>query len=132
MTITTAAAEVIRDFLRASDVSDPTICLAHVSDAPSQLTQAVERGANRTEIREIAARVLAAERKYLYPLVYPRSHFLWLTSTIGGFRFAASCFHPPGARRAFKHGVLDVAERGLVLRDLDGNIVLPARATGAP
>ena len=132
MTLTTAAAEVIRDFLRGSEVPDPTICLAHVSDTPSQLTQAVERGASRAEIREVAARVLTAERKYLYPLVYPRSHFLWLTSTIGGFRFAASCFLPPGARRAFKHGVLDVAERGLVLRDLDGSVVLPARTTSAP
>jgi hypothetical protein len=131
MTITTAAQEVIRDFLRRCEVPYPAICLGHVSDTPSQLTLAVERGASREEIREIAARVLATEQKYLYPLVYPRSHFLWLTSTIGGFRFAASIFHPPGARRALKHGLLDVAERGLVLRDLDGNVVLPSQATSA-
>lgn len=77
-------------------------------------------------------KALAKERKYLYPGVYPRSHFLWIfTTVIEGFRFASPFFHPPYARRAMKRGVLDVAERGLLLRDADGSVALPKQESGA-
>ena len=72
------------------------------------------------------------ETKYLYPAVYPRSHFLWVfTTTIDGFRFASPFFHPPYARRAMRKGVLDVAEQGLILKDADGKVVLPKQAENA-
>jgi hypothetical protein len=75
---------------------------------------------------------LAKETKYLYPAIYARSHFLWIfTTRIGGFRFASRFFHPPNARRAMRRGSLDVGERGLLLKEADGTIVLPKQGTGA-
>jgi hypothetical protein len=132
MTITTAAADRIRNWLRGSGIADPVVYLIQTSNAPPEIEQALKRGATLKEIRQIAPMALAKETKYLYPGIYPRSHFLWIfTRRIGGFRFASPFFHPPHARRAMKRGLLDVAEKGLLLKDADGTVVLPRQATGA-
>jgi hypothetical protein len=131
MTITTAAAAMIHEWLRSSGIRSPVICLVQASNTPTEVTQALERGAGRKELEQISLAALAKEPKYLYPAIYPRSHFLWLFTDIGGFRFAPAFAHPPHARRALKTGLLDVAERGLVLKDADGKVVLPKQATSA-
>ena len=132
MRITSPAADMIREWLRCSAIAHPAVCLIQASNTPREVEQALNRGASRKEIEEIAVRELAKEPKYLYPGVYPRSHFLWIfTTTIDGFRFASPFFHPPYARRAMRRGVLDVAERGLVLKDADGKVVLPKQAESA-
>src|SRR6267378_4163938 len=132
MTITTAAADWIRDSLQRSDVPNPVVCLGHVCNTSAEITEALSRGANKKELQEITLRALESEPSYLYPLVYPRSHYLWIfTTTIQGFRFASLCFHPARARHAMKRGLLDVAERGLVLMDTDGTVVLPRQASRA-
>jgi hypothetical protein len=41
-----------------------------------------------------------ADRKQLYPAIYPRSRFLWFfTTRVGGFRFASPLFDPSYARQ---------------------------------
>ena len=134
MTITPAAADLIREWLKrtGAGIADPVVYLIQTSDVPPEIEQALKRGDTLKEIREIAPMALAKERKYLYPGIYPRSHFLWIfTTRIGGFRFASRFFHPPYARRAMKRGSLDVAERGLLLKDANGTVVLPKQATSA-
>ena len=132
MTITTAAAEMIRERLRRSPMAHPVVCLTQMCRSPTEVEQAIKRGASRKELREIALKALPAQRWYLYPCIYPRSHFLWIfTTTIAGLRFASPLAHPRGARLAMKRGTLDVAERGLVLKDADGTVVLPEPATSA-
>ena len=133
MTVTAAAAEVIRDWLRASKLNSPVVCLVQTSNTPPEIVEALKRGAPLKEIRQMAPAALAKEPKYLVPAVYPRSHFLWIfTTMIAGFRFASPLFHPPHARRAMKRGLLDVASsRGLVLKDADGTVVLPRPYTSA-
>ena len=106
LTITPAAAEMIRDSLRRSELRHPVVCLGEVS------------------------KDLETPR-YLYPLIYPRSRFLWLTTEIAGLPFVPRFFHPRSARQAMKNGVLDVAARGLVLKDPYGTVVLPNDATSA-
>ena len=132
MTITTSAAALIRDHLRRSTVPHPVVCLGQVSNTPAEVTEALRRGAKKKELQEIASRALASEPKYLYPLIYPRSHFLWVfTTTIQGIPFASLLFHPASVREAMKRGELDIAERGLVLKDADGTVVLPKPTAGA-
>jgi len=132
MTITTAAADLIRDYVRRSELPNPVVCLGQVSNTPAEVTKALKHGADRKELQEITLRALESEPKFLYPLVYPRSHFLWVfTTTIQGLRFASLFFHPRTARQAMKRGLLDIAERGLVLKDSDGTVVLPKQAAGA-
>lgn len=130
MTITAEAADLVRDALRTSPIAHPVVYLAQISNTPLELDQAVRRGAGPAELREIASRTLASETRYLYPVIYPRSNFLWVfTTRIAGLCFAAAFFYPRSIRRALKTGVLDVAQRGLVLKDADGNVVVPATAT---
>jgi hypothetical protein len=131
MTITAAAADVIRKFLRSSDARYPVVYLGQVSNTPAEVELALKRGASKKELEEITLRAMKSEPKHLWPLVYPRSHFVWLTTTINGFRFTPLMFYPPNVRRAMKRGILDIAERGLVLRDADGAIVLPKPVAGA-
>jgi len=101
MTITTAAADLIRDYVRRSELPNPVVCLGQVSNTPAEVTEVLKRGADRKELQEITPRALPFEPKYLYPLVYPRSHFLWVfTTTIQGLRFASLFFHPRTARQA--------------------------------
>jgi hypothetical protein len=132
MAVTNAAAEVIREWLRCgSGLHHPTIYLGQGSDTPAEIADALKRRVSQKELRDIAQRALKSEPKYLLPLVYPGWHFVWITTTIEGFRFASRLFYPPSVRRAMKNGVLDAAERGLVLKDEDGTVVLPTNATGA-
>ena len=131
MTITTAASDMIRDRLREAEVRNPVVCLVEGSETPPEITEALERGAKETELERISLAALAKVPKYLYPAIYPRSHFLWCFARIHGFRFAPLFAHPSFARRAMKTGILDVAEQGLVLKDADGMVVLPRQATSA-
>lgn len=131
MTITSAAAEVIRSCLRGSDEPNPVVCLVEFSNTPKEIAEAVQREPRRKEVLEKALKVHESGPRYVYPFIYPRSRFLWLFQTIQGFRFAPLFAHPPHARLAMKRGMLDAAERGLVLKDADGSQVLPKPATGA-
>ena len=132
MTITDAAAEVIRHWWRGSSkLPYPVIYLVQASETPPEITEAVKRGASTKELEEIAQKALKSVPRYVWPAVYPGSRFIWLTSTINGFRFASCLFYPSPVRRAMKNGVLDAAKRGLVLRDAKGKVVLPASATDA-
>src|ERR1041385_2691064 len=125
MTITPRAADMIRDYLRRSEIADPVVCLVQTCTTPPEVTQALKRGATRKEIEQITLTALAKAPKYVYPAIYPRSHFLWIfTTTIAGFPFASPFVHPAYARRALRSGVLDIAEHGLVLKDADGSVVL--------
>jgi hypothetical protein len=131
MAITDAAAQVIQRWLRtSSDLSYPVIYLVQASDTPAEVTEALKRGTSRKELAKIAKKALQSVPRYVWPAVYPGSRFVWLTTTINGFRFASRLFYPPPVRRAMKNGVLDVAERGLVLKDAKGTVVLPANAAG--
>jgi hypothetical protein len=95
MRITSSAADMIREWLRRSVIVHPTVCLIQASDTPREIEQAINRGASRTEIEEIFLKESVKETKYLYPAVYPRSHFLWVfTTTIDGFRFAVAVGMP--------------------------------------
>ena len=131
MTITSAAAQFIRDYLRRTEVSNPVVCLIESSNPPREIVEAVKRDPHRKEVLEMALRAHEAGPRFVYPYVYPRSHFLWIFTTIQGFHFAPIFFHPRQARRAMKRGQLDVAERGLVLKDAVGTVVLPRPVTGA-
>ena len=132
MTITTAAAEMIRERLRRSELRNPVVCLVQSCNTPPEILQAQRRGASREEIERISEAALAKVPKYLYPEIYPRSRFLWIfTTTIAGFPFVRPFAHPPYARLAMKRGVLDIAERGLVLKDADGAVVMPKSPVGA-
>lgn len=132
MTITPAAAEVIRDSLRRSELRRPVVCLVQSCNTPSEILAALQRGAAKDELEQISRAALANEPMYLYPGIYPSSRVLWiLKTTIAGFPFASRFAHPSYARDAMKTGVLDVAERGLVLKDKHGRVVMPRAAGGA-
>ena len=132
MTITPAAEALIRDCLRRSELAHPVVCLGQVCDTPAEVTEALNRGAGKKELREISSKALESVPKYLHPLIYPRLRFLWFfTTTIQGLPFASLLFHPATARRAMKRGLLDITEQGLVLKDADGTLVLPRSAAGA-
>ena len=132
MTITNAAAEIIRCWLQgSSDLSYPVIYLVQASDTSPEVNEALKRGVGRKELQELAHKDMKSMPRYVWPAVYPGSRFVWLTSTINGFRFASRLFYPPRVRRAMKNGLLDAAERGLVLKAADGTVVLPGNATGA-
>jgi len=76
MVITAAAAQVIREWLRASsNLSRPAIYLGQVSDVPAEVAEAQRRGVDRRELAEITTRALKSQPKRLCPLVYPSSHF---------------------------------------------------------
>ena len=132
MTITSAAADVIREWLRsASGVAYPVIYLGVASNTPEAVDKALKQGASRKELEEVTLNAMKSEPKFLYPLVYPGSHFLWLSTNISGFRFAARVFYPSHVRSALRNGVLDAAKRGLLLKDAEGRVVLPANGAGA-
>ena len=131
MTITPAAKAALSDLVRRSDVRRPVIHFVLGSDTPIVLVEAIKRGAGRRELRDLARSVLPKQRKYLHPVVWPSSRSLWLSSSIDGFRFAPLFAQLPRAREAFRTGSLDVAERGMVLRDANGVVVLPEEPKGA-
>src|ERR1041385_6644367 len=103
MTLTTAPAEMIRERLRQSQLRDPVVCLVQSCDTPTEIVQALKRGASKKELAQISEAALAKVPKYLFAAIYPRSRFLWIfTTTIGGFPFVRPFAHPPYARRAMK------------------------------
>jgi hypothetical protein len=131
LTITTAAGATIRDALRRSQLRDPVVCLVQSCNTPPEILQALAGGASRAELEQVSQAALAQVPKYLYPAIYPRSRYLWIfTTTIAGFPFVRPIAHPSYAREAMRTGFLDVGERGLVLKDADGNVVMP-RSVGA-
>ena len=127
MTITDAAAEVIRNALRRSSVDRPVVYLIEATpdrDLPPEVADAVRSGANAESIRELIAKAGHMPR-FLFPAIYPRTGFRWLFSRrIGEFLF----FCPPPLRGVMKGATLDVATRGLVLKDGNGTILMPKRA----
>jgi hypothetical protein len=125
MTITTSAADFIRDYLRRLNVPNPVVCLGECANTPVHIGEAVRRDPHNKEVLAMAVKAFEAGPRHLYPLIYPRAHFLWLFTTTQGIRFAPTFFHPPHIRQAMKRGLLDVAEKGLVLKDADGNVVSP-------
>jgi len=131
MTITTAAADLIRDHLRRLKVPNSVVCLGECANTPAHIGEAVRRAPHDKEVLAMAAKAFESGPRYLYPLIYPRAHFLWLFTTIQGIRFAPAFAHSLHIRRAMKRGLLDVAEKGLVLKDANGTVVSPRRATGA-
>jgi hypothetical protein len=130
MVITDAAAQVIREWLRASsNLSRPAIYLGRVSDVPTEVAEAQKRGVDRRELADITKQALKSQPGRLCPLVYPSSHFIWLTTTISGFRFASFLFYSSPTRRVMKDGVLDAIDRSLVLRDANGKSFYPQMQT---
>ena len=124
MIITDAAAEVIREVLRRTSVAKPVIYLIEATpdrDMPLGVGNAFRDGASAESIREGLVEAGNLPR-FLFPAIYHRTLFRWLFSRkIGEFLF----FCPPGLRGEMRHGTLDVAQRGLVLRDEYGAVLRP-------
>ena len=124
MIITDAAAERIREALRRTSLRKPIVYLIEATPAenmPPEVANALRYGANDESIREGIAKATHLPR-FLFPALYHRTLFRWLFSKrIGGFLF----FCPPGLRGEMKRGTLDVAQRGLVLKDARGTVVRP-------
>jgi len=124
MIITDAAADVIREALQRTSVPKPVVYLIEATpdrDMPPEFADAVRHGASAESIREGLSRAKHLPR-FLFPAIYHRTLFRWLfAKKIGEFLF----FCPPGLRGEMKRGTLDVAQRGLVLRDTTGAVVRP-------
>jgi hypothetical protein len=131
MVITATAANMIREWVQGSAIPHPVVCLVQTSDVPAELDEALKRGLRGKELEEISLTALRKVPKYVYPAVYPRHQFLWMYRNIAGFSFAPLFAHPPSARHAMKTGLLDTAERGLVLKDANGTVVLPTQTSDA-
>jgi hypothetical protein len=129
LTITTAAAKVVRRWVEGSSLRLPVVHLTVARETPREINAAIDRGATQQEVQRLARdpTILESWVWRLYPVVWPASRNLWMYSTTReGFRFAPRFRYPPRVRRALKTGVLDVAENGgLVLKDASGTIVLP-------
>jgi hypothetical protein len=124
MIITDAAAEVIREALRRTSVPKPVVYLIEATpdgDMPPEVASALRHRASEKSIRDALAKTVHLPR-YLFPAIYDLTLSRWLFSRkIGGFLF----FCPPGLRGEMKRGTLDVAPRGLVLKDAKGAVVRP-------
>jgi hypothetical protein len=131
MDITEAAMARIRERVSSSRVADPVVQLCQCTagkKVPPEVGKAILEGAPEATIRELSLRLMGdprnepvyleafAQSRKTMPLLY-RLFF----KTIRGFVF----FAPPGQRAKMKRGVLDVAPRGFVLKDQDGNVLLP-------
>jgi hypothetical protein len=123
-TITDAAAEVTRNVLRRTSVPKPVVHLIEITkekDVPSEVASAFRVGASEESTRDGVARLMQLP-KLLIPAIYHQTPFRWLFSKkIDGLLF----FCPPGLRAEMSGATLDVAERGLVLKDAHGAIVRP-------
>ena len=124
MTITPAAEMRIREALRRSEIPAPVVALLTTRAFPKEVQQALNRGRSQKDVQHILSEV-GPSRWYLYPCIYPRSHFLWLATKINGIPFSPLFAHPSRVRRAMRNGLLDIADRGLVLKDADGTDVTP-------
>ena len=134
MEISEAAMTLIRERIRGSEVCDPVVYLVQCTagkKVPPELAKAILGGAPEATIREMSLRLMGDSQKeplFLEPAVYPRKQLLRLFfKTISGIVF----FAPPGLRGLMKKGLLDVAvDRGLVLKDSNGHVLLPKRRPG--
>lgn len=128
-TITTAADHLIRTALSKTRVEDPVVCLLEASEeikVSPQLGRAIIDGADPSRIRELAQAERPSDlqrgRRVLVPAIYPRSQFprRYLV-TLAGIPFVVS----PNLAKKLKGGTVDVAERGLLIRDAAGTVVMP-------
>jgi hypothetical protein len=101
---------------------------------PPELGKAILNGEPEATIRELSLKLMGDPRNepfYLEAVALSRKtlpllHRLFF-KTISGFVF----FAPPGQRAKMRQGVLDVAARGFVLKDRNGQVLLPkARPVG--
>jgi hypothetical protein len=131
MEITEAAMVRIREIVGSSRVADPVVQLCQCTagkKVPPELGKAILEGAPEATIRELSLRLMGDFRNepiYLEAFAQARKTMPFLYrlffKTIRGFVF----FAPPGQRAKMKHGVLDVAPRGFVLKDQNGSVLLP-------
>jgi hypothetical protein len=129
-TVTAGAWELIRKALSRTQLPEPVIYLIEVSDeikVPPDVAAAITGGADESTIRALAQRsgsiadALKGPRR-LMPAVYPRSQFPGRhLITKDGVVFAA----PPPLAKKLDGGTVDLGERGLVLRDAAGVVVMP-------
>ena len=131
MEITEAAMARIRERVSSSQIADPVIQLCECTagrKVPAELGKAILEGAPEATIRELSLRLMGDSRnepRYLEAFAQSRKTLPLLYrlffKTIQGFVF----FAPPGRGAKLKHGILDVAARGFVLKDQNGNVLLP-------
>ena len=131
MEITEAAMTRIRETVNSSRVSDPVVHLLECTAGrmvPPELGKAILNGAPEAMVRELSLKLMGDPRNepfYLEAVALSRKtlpllHRLFF-KTISGFVF----FAPPGQRAKMRQGVLDVAARGFVLKDRNGQVLLP-------
>jgi hypothetical protein len=137
MDITEAALARIRETVSSSRVTDPVVHLYECTagkKVPPELGKAILNGEPEATIRELSLKLMGDPRNepfYLEAVALSRKtlpllHRLFF-KTISGFVF----FAPPGQRAKMRQGVLDVAARGFVLKDRNGQVLLPkARPVG--
>jgi hypothetical protein len=131
MEITEAAMARIRERVSSSRSPDPVVQLCQCTagkKVPAEIGKAILEGAPEATIRELSLRLMGDSRNEpLYLEAYAQSRKTMpllcrlFFKTIRGFVF----FAPPGLRAKMKHGVLDIAVRGFVLKDQNGNVLLP-------
>lgn len=128
-TITTAADQLIRAALNKSRVPDAAVYLLEASDeikVSPQLGKAIIDGADESRIEGLARAErpsdLLSRPRHLVPAIYPRSQFpkKYLV-TLNGIPFIV----PPNLGKKLRDGTLDVVERGLVIKNAAGEVVMP-------
>jgi hypothetical protein len=129
LTITAAADALIRKALAETRVEGPVVYLIEVSppiEVPAELRKAIAEDSDEAKIRKLAEdqfseNLLKGPRR-LVPAIYPRTQFpkRFLT-TVDGIPFVV----PPNLEKKLEGATLDIADRGLVLRNADGVVVLP-------
>ena len=130
LTITDAAAKLIRAELERCGVKKPAVYLLEVRDGIPSAEELERMGASdsvRREMKELAARHPHGSRGNLrlVPCIYPRARFLGLFLVeLSGIVF----FFPPQLRKQIAGGMVDVGCGALVLLDQAGQVVKP-RAT---
>lgn len=128
LTVTEAAAELIRQQVRRSAIKRPAVWLLQVREGiPTQeeLVQMQVSGDVRRTLKELVAKQPGIDqgRRKLLPCIYPRLRSLGLFLVeISGIVF----FIPPSLRKKVSGGTLDIGQGGLVLFDRAGRIVIPA------
>jgi len=128
-TITTAADHLIRAALSNTRVRDPAIYLLEASEevkVSPELGKAIVDGADESRIKEMAKAELPddflSRPRHLVPAIYPRSQFpRRYVVTLDGIPFVV----PPNLAKKLSGGTLDVAERGLVVKNAAGDVVMP-------
>jgi len=129
LTITDAAATLIRKELEQSGVKKPAVYLLEVKEGfPSreELARMPLSDTQRDRLIRLATQgaPLVHGQKRLVPCVYSRFHFFGLflveISTI-------AFLLPPSLRRKVAHATLDVGQGALVLTDRTGRIVMPTQ-----